>query len=180
MNTIMILPPTINCDSTVPVKLHSHQKKMDVETMDDLLSMEIEQKSNNNNNASNNTINVSTQGLQQKMNFRKDENINYIYCPLCNTPIKPNPANMCIKCLNDQIDISDGISKQIILFDCRQCGRYYQNPQWIQCKLEVFYLLYTFIINIIQYYYILSNKNIYYIILVTTIITSMFKESKWS
>eukprot|EP01084_Bolivina_argentea_P057445 104951_1 len=65
-----------------------------------------------------------------------DDNIAFILCPMCQTPIKPNAVNLCIKCLNSRYDIAEGISKEIILFQCRQCDRWYKNPQWIKAALE--------------------------------------------
>jgi NMD protein affecting ribosome stability and mRNA decay len=47
----------------------------------------------------------------------------------------PNPANMCVGCLRSQVDITDGIPKQIILHQCRGCLRYLR-PPWVACELE--------------------------------------------
>eukprot|EP01084_Bolivina_argentea_P079321 143904_1 len=65
-----------------------------------------------------------------------DDNINFILCPMCQTPIKPNAVNLCIQCLNSRYDISEGITKEMSLFQCRQCERWYKNPQWIAAELE--------------------------------------------
>ena len=78
-----------------------------------------------------------------------------ILCCQCGTPIEPNPANLCVGCLRTQIDITEGIPKQVrscIKFSadshlcpclqvtiqfCRFCERYLQPPQqWIQAALE--------------------------------------------
>uniref|UniRef100_A0A2P2I6L6 60S ribosomal export protein NMD3 n=1 Tax=Hirondellea gigas TaxID=1518452 RepID=A0A2P2I6L6_9CRUS len=59
-----------------------------------------------------------------------------ILCCLCGIQIKPNAANMCINCLQGEVDITEGISKQITIFCCRGCGRYLKNPQWVRCDLE--------------------------------------------
>ena len=58
-----------------------------------------------------------------------------ILCPLCGTQIDANPSNMCINCLKSEVDITEGISKQLIILWCRTCGRY-QKPPWIVAALE--------------------------------------------
>ncbi|XP_073673937.1 60S ribosomal export protein NMD3 isoform X1 [Garra rufa] len=60
-----------------------------------------------------------------------------ILCCTCGVPIPPNPANMCVSCLRTQVDISEGIPKQVSIHFCRQCERYLQPPgTWVQCTLE--------------------------------------------
>ncbi|KAI4888600.1 hypothetical protein NFI96_021752 [Prochilodus magdalenae] len=60
-----------------------------------------------------------------------------ILCCTCGVPIPPNPANMCVSCLRTQVDISDGIPKQVTVHFCKQCERYLQPPgTWVQCALE--------------------------------------------
>lgn len=60
-----------------------------------------------------------------------------ILCCQCGTPIEPNPANLCVGCLRTQIDITEGIPKQVTIQFCRFCERYLQPPQqWIQAALE--------------------------------------------
>uniref|UniRef100_A0A8D3ANT6 60S ribosomal export protein NMD3 n=1 Tax=Scophthalmus maximus TaxID=52904 RepID=A0A8D3ANT6_SCOMX len=49
----------------------------------------------------------------------------------------PNPANMCVACLRTQVDISEGIPKQVTVQFCKQCERYLQPPTtWMSCALE--------------------------------------------
>ncbi|XP_078003592.1 60S ribosomal export protein NMD3 isoform X2 [Phascolarctos cinereus] len=44
---------------------------------------------------------------------------------------------MCVACLRTQVDISEGIPKQVSVNFCKQCERYLQPPgTWIQCALE--------------------------------------------
>uniref|UniRef100_A0A3B5LXA5 60S ribosomal export protein NMD3 n=1 Tax=Xiphophorus couchianus TaxID=32473 RepID=A0A3B5LXA5_9TELE len=58
-------------------------------------------------------------------------------CCTCGVPIPPNPANMCVACLRTQVDISEGIPKQVTVHFCKQCERYLQPPAtWMQCALE--------------------------------------------
>lgn len=60
-----------------------------------------------------------------------------ILCCQCGIPIPPNPANMCVDCLRTQVDISEGIPKQVSVHFCKQCERYLQPPgTWVQCALE--------------------------------------------
>ncbi len=45
-------------------------------------------------------------------------------CCTCGVPIPPNPANMCVACLRTQVDISEGIPKQVTAHFCKQCERF--------------------------------------------------------
>jgi len=58
-----------------------------------------------------------------------------VLCCLCGVDIDPNAANMCVNCLRNQVDITEGIPKQIILHHCRGCDRYLR-PPWCACELE--------------------------------------------
>lgn len=44
-------------------------------------------------------------------------------CCQCGTPIEPNLANMCVACLRTQVDISEGIPKQGVIYYCKGCDR---------------------------------------------------------
>ena len=56
---------------------------------------------------------------------------------MCGTAIQSNPANMCVNCVRSQVDITEGIPKQIHIFFCRRCGRWMQPPNtWIVADLE--------------------------------------------
>ncbi|KAK1862084.1 hypothetical protein I4F81_004660 [Pyropia yezoensis] len=60
-----------------------------------------------------------------------------IACCLCGTSIEPNPSNMCVSCLRAQVDITEGIPKELAIYYCRNCGRYLQPPKaWIAAELE--------------------------------------------
>lgn len=60
-----------------------------------------------------------------------------ILCCQCGTAIEPNAANMCVACLRTQVDITEGIPKQIPLHFCRNCERYSQPPtMWVKATLE--------------------------------------------
>jgi len=65
-----------------------------------------------------------------------EEEISTIPCCMCETFIVPNDANMCAKCLNDQVDISEGICKELTIFRCRSCEMWFRNPQWVRANLE--------------------------------------------
>lgn len=44
---------------------------------------------------------------------------------------------MCMSCIRSQVDISEGIPKQISIQCCRNCDRYLQPPlQWLTCAAE--------------------------------------------
>ena len=59
----------------------------------------------------------------------------FVRCCICGIMTKANAANTCINCLKSQIDITEGIPKQLILHHCRDCNRY-NRPPWTLCELE--------------------------------------------
>lgn len=60
-----------------------------------------------------------------------------ILCCECGVLIESNPANMCVTCLRNHVDITEGIPKAAVLYFCRNCERYLQPPaEWVQCALE--------------------------------------------
>jgi len=56
-------------------------------------------------------------------------------CYMCGASIVPNPSRMCINCLRMNIDVTEGISRQVILPMCKQCDRYLK-PPWVRCEAE--------------------------------------------
>jgi len=61
--------------------------------------------------------------------------VHRIRCCLCGVMTEPNPANTCINCLKQKVDITEGISKDLILQHCRECNRYLR-PGWVSADLE--------------------------------------------
>ncbi|KAF9163887.1 hypothetical protein DFQ26_002044 [Actinomortierella ambigua] len=60
-----------------------------------------------------------------------------ILCCSCGTLIPPNPTNMCVNCIRNQVDITEGIPKHATICFCRNCERYLQPPAlWVPCQLE--------------------------------------------
>jgi len=60
-----------------------------------------------------------------------------ILCCECGAPIDPNPANLCVACLRTQVDITEGIPKQVTIHYCKFCERYLNPPQqWVSAALE--------------------------------------------
>ena len=134
---------------------HQHFPRKQIMEVDDIHEI-LEPTPNQNNNQNNHNqnwtvgnidnlnfgINANNNNFNQSNNDNdNDDNINYILCPMCQTPIKPNAVNLCIQCLNSRYDISEGITKELIVFQCRQCERWYKNPQWIVASLESTQLL---------------------------------------
>ena len=71
-------------------------------------------------------------------------------CCLCGVSIPPNPTNMCVNCIRNQVDITEGIQKQVTVLWCKMCGRYLQPPKhWLQAEPESKELL-TFCIKRIR------------------------------
>lgn len=42
-----------------------------------------------------------------------------VHCCICGILIEPNPSNRCINCIKSKVDIAEGITKQIIIYKCR-------------------------------------------------------------
>ena len=61
----------------------------------------------------------------------------YSMCCECGTLIEPNPADMCVVCLRNQVDITEGIPRQVVLYFCRNCERYSTSL----CNSSVYYWL---------------------------------------
>jgi hypothetical protein len=44
---------------------------------------------------------------------------------------------MCVNCIRSQVDITEGIQKQVTIMWCKACGRYLQPPKhWLKADLE--------------------------------------------
>ncbi|KZT62560.1 NMD3-domain-containing protein [Calocera cornea HHB12733] len=54
--------------------------------------------------------------------------VHRVLCADCGTPIEPNSANLCIACLRNSVDITEGIPKQSTVNFCRNCDRYLSPP----------------------------------------------------
>ena len=71
-------------------------------------------------------------------------------CCLCGVQIAPNPTSMCVNCLRTQVDVTEGIQKQVNILWCKMCGRYLQPPKhWLMAQPESKELL-TFCIKRIK------------------------------
>ncbi|CAK4684206.1 unnamed protein product [Aphanomyces euteiches] len=62
---------------------------------------------------------------------------------MCGVSIEPNMANMCAPCLSNEVDITEGISKELTLVQCRGCLRFQRTaggkgsqPVFSECPLE--------------------------------------------
>jgi len=58
-----------------------------------------------------------------------------VLCCSCGVPMVPNTTMRCAQCLKSEVSITDGISRQIALPHCRNCGRY-NKPPWTHCEPE--------------------------------------------
>ncbi|GAB1609130.1 60S ribosomal export protein NMD3-like [Argonauta hians] len=63
--------------------------------------------------------------------------VGMILCCQCGVAIPPNPSNMCVNCVRTEVDITEGIPKQCVMYFCRKCERYLQPPAtWVPAQLE--------------------------------------------
>ncbi|KAH9947139.1 NMD3-domain-containing protein [Amylocystis lapponica] len=54
--------------------------------------------------------------------------VHRVLCADCGTPIVPNSANLCVACLRNTVDITEGIPKQASVSFCRNCERFLSPP----------------------------------------------------
>ncbi|KAG6848663.1 hypothetical protein H0H93_015061 [Arthromyces matolae] len=71
------------------------------------------------------------------MEFTPAPPVHRVLCADCGTPIVPNSANLCVACLRNTVDITEGIPKQASVSFCRNCERFLSPPQaWTIAKPE--------------------------------------------
>ncbi|PPQ69215.1 hypothetical protein CVT24_000012 [Panaeolus cyanescens] len=71
------------------------------------------------------------------MEFIPGPAVHRVLCADCGTPIVPNSANLCVACLRNTVDITEGIPKQASVSFCRNCERFLSPPQsWTLAKPE--------------------------------------------
>ncbi|KAI0090488.1 NMD3-domain-containing protein [Irpex rosettiformis] len=71
------------------------------------------------------------------MEFVPGPAIHRVLCADCGTPIVPNSANLCVACLRNTVDITEGIPKQASVSFCRNCERFLSPPtSWTPARPE--------------------------------------------
>ncbi|KAG4932600.1 60S ribosomal export protein NMD3 [Glycine soja] len=74
---------------------------------------------------------------QESGMFMVNETIGSVLCCKCGIPMQPNAANMCVKCLRSEVDITEGLLKRLVLVHCPECESYLQPPRsWVKLQLE--------------------------------------------
>jgi nonsense-mediated mRNA decay protein 3 len=69
--------------------------------------------------------------------FMVPQTIGSVLCCKCSIPKVPNAANMCIRCLHSEVDITEGLQKHVIIIHCPECDSYLQPPRtWVKAQLE--------------------------------------------
>jgi nonsense-mediated mRNA decay protein 3 len=87
--------------------------------------------------------------------FTVHQTIGSVLCCKCGIRMQPNAANMCVKCLRSEVDITEGLLKRLVLVHCPECESYLQPPRtWVKLQLESKELL-TFCLKKLQ-----KNMNI--------------------
>lgn len=60
-----------------------------------------------------------------------------ILCAECGAVIEPNGANLCIGCLRNSVDITEGIPKETSVTFCKGCERWFSPPgSWMTALPE--------------------------------------------
>lgn len=62
------------------------------------------------------------------MEFVPPTLVHRVLCADCGTPIEPNSANLCIPCLRNSVDVTEGIPKSASINYCRNCDRFLSPP----------------------------------------------------
>ncbi|KAL5522743.1 hypothetical protein ACEPAG_8761 [Sanghuangporus baumii] len=71
------------------------------------------------------------------MEFVAPPPVHRVLCADCGTLIEPNSANLCLACLRNSVDITEGIPKQGTLSFCKNCERFLSPPSaWIIAEPE--------------------------------------------
>ncbi|KAF5200839.1 60S ribosomal export protein NMD3 [Thalictrum thalictroides] len=69
--------------------------------------------------------------------FNVQQTVGSVLCCKCGIPMAPNSANMCVKCLRSEVDITEGLQNHVIIMWCPECQKYLQPPRtWIKAQLE--------------------------------------------
>ncbi|KMZ76373.1 Nonsense-mediated mRNA decay NMD3 family protein [Zostera marina] len=69
--------------------------------------------------------------------FIPTQTVGSVLCCMCGVRMQPNAANMCIRCLRSQVDITEGLQKNLTILHCPECNTYLQPPStWIKAELE--------------------------------------------
>lgn len=58
-----------------------------------------------------------------------------VLCCVCAAPMPPNDSAMCTNCLRSDVDITAGLSRNLVMPHCRGCNRY-NSPPWVKAELE--------------------------------------------
>ena len=60
-----------------------------------------------------------------------------VSCCMCGLVIDANPSNMCLNCIRNNVDISEGLQREYTIVYCNECERYLQPPKyWSKADLE--------------------------------------------
>lgn len=60
-----------------------------------------------------------------------------VACCGCGVLIAPNSVMKCAICIKSEVDIAEGVSRNIVLQHCRECNRYLSvQGRWIRCEAE--------------------------------------------
>lgn len=69
--------------------------------------------------------------------FNVHQTVGSVLCCKCGISMAPNAANMCVRCLRSEVDITEGLQKHVIIMWCPECESYLQPPRtWIKAQLE--------------------------------------------
>ncbi|CAI0407869.1 unnamed protein product [Linum tenue] len=74
---------------------------------------------------------------EDKGMFNVQQTIGTVLCCRCGIRMQPNAANMCVRCLRSEVDITEGLQKHVVISHCPECDCYLQPPKtWLKAQWE--------------------------------------------
>lgn len=81
-------------------------------------------------------VDFETMAVATEM-FEVPHTVGRVLCCMCGISMAPNAANMCVRCLRSQVDVTEGLQRSVRILYCPECGRYLQPPRsWLKAELE--------------------------------------------
>ncbi|KAG1354208.1 60S ribosomal export protein NMD3 [Cocos nucifera] len=69
--------------------------------------------------------------------FVRAQTVGTVLCCICGVAMAPNPANMCVRCLRSNVDITEGLPRRGAIVHCPECRRYLHPPStWVPADPE--------------------------------------------
>ena len=68
--------------------------------------------------------------------------VGQVLCCMCGISMPHNATNICVSCIQNRVDITEGLQNHVTILHCPECNSYLQPPKtWIKSQLEAKELL---------------------------------------